>query len=176
MSASKIERGDIFYISQNGPVFGSEQMAGRPAIIVSNDKNNAHSETVEVVYLTTQEKAPMPTHVSIRSAPRSSIALCEQITTVSITRIGNYAGHVTDNEMTNIEIAMLISLDLSVGETKEKIVEVPVERVKEVVREVQAPVEAKLAEDLANASKIAAERDTYKAMYESLLDRLIKAG
>lgn len=69
MSASKIERGDIFYISQNGPVFGSEQMAGRPAIIVSNDKNNAHSETVEVIYLTTQEKAPLPTHVSISSAP-----------------------------------------------------------------------------------------------------------
>ena len=51
----EIKRGDILYIDKH-PVVGSEQQAGRPAIIVSNEKNNRHSSTVEVVYLTTQPK------------------------------------------------------------------------------------------------------------------------
>lgn len=115
MSASRIERGDIFYVHKNAPTYGSEQMAGRPAIIVSNDKNNQNSETVEVVYLTTQPKTPLPTHVTIRSTSRVSTALCEQITTVSIERLGDYVGQVSASEMTNLEIAMLASLDLICG-------------------------------------------------------------
>ena len=38
---------------------------GRPAVIVSNDKNNAKSNTVEVVYMTTKPKTDLPTHVYI---------------------------------------------------------------------------------------------------------------
>lgn len=176
MSATKIERGDIFYVYKNAPTYGSEQMAGRPAIIVSNDKNNQSSETVELVYLTTQEKNPLPTHVTIRSTSRLSTALCEQITTVSIERLGDYVGHVSKSEMTNLETAMLVSLDLVMGEVKEKVVEVPVEVIKEVVKEVKAPVEADLAGEITNVASIIAERDTYKRMYEALLDRLIKVG
>ena len=41
-----IKRGDIYYIDKY-PTTGSEQQAGRPAIIVSNEKNNQHSATVE---------------------------------------------------------------------------------------------------------------------------------
>lgn len=176
MSATKIERGDIFYVYKNAPTYGSEQMAGRPAIIVSNDKNNQSSETVEVVYLTTQPKTPLPTHVTIRSTSRVSTALCEQITTVSIERLGDYVGKASKAEMANLETAMLVSLDLYTGEVKEKVVEVPVEVVKEVVKEVQAPVEAELAGEISNVAAIIAERDTYKRLYEGLLDRLIKVG
>lgn len=176
MSTMKVERGDIFYIYKNAPTYGSEQIAGRPGIIVSNAKNNEYSETFEVVYTTTQEKNPLPTHVTIRSTPRVSTALCEQITTVSLERLGDYIGKVSKSEMSNLETAMLISLDLYAGQVKEKTIEVPAEVEKEVIREVTAPVEAELAGELANVSKIMAERDTYKAVYESLLDRLIKAG
>ena len=176
MSATRIERGDIFYVYKNAPTYGSEQMAGRPAIIVSNDKNNQSSETVEVVYLTTQPKTPLPTHVTIRSTSRVSTALCEQITTVSIERLGDYVGKASKAEMANLETAMLVSLDLYTGEVKEKVVEVPVEVVKEVVKEVQAPVEAELAGEISNVAAIIAERDTYKRLYEGLLDRLIKVG
>ena len=176
MSASRIERGDIFYVHKNAPTYGSEQMAGRPAIVVSNDKNNQSSETVEVVYLTTQPKTPLPTHVTIRSTSRVSTALCEQITTVSIERLGDYVGKASKAEMANLETAMLVSLDLYTGEVKEKVVEVPVEVVKEVVKEVRAPVEAELAGEISNVAAIIAERDTYKRLYEGLLDRLIKVG
>lgn len=113
---SKIRRGDIYYIDKY-PTIGSEQQAGRPAIIVSNEKNNQHSSTVEVVYLTTQPKADLPTHVTISSAPRESIALCEQVTSVSVDRIGDKMGRLTNREMTQVDIALLVSLDLTMGET-----------------------------------------------------------
>lgn len=51
----EIKRGDIWYVSKDNYT-GCEQAAGRPAIIVSNEKNNACAEVVEVVYLTTQPK------------------------------------------------------------------------------------------------------------------------
>ena len=104
-----ITRGDIYYI-QSYFSSGSEQQSGRPAVIVSNELNNRHSSTVEVVYLTTQPKNDLPTHVTIRSAPKESIALCEQISTVALERIGTYAGHVTGAEMAQLEIPMMIFL------------------------------------------------------------------
>ena len=116
MSDAAIKRGDIFYIHKY-PVIGSEQGAGRPGIIVSNEANNRYSSTVEVVFLTTQVKTELPTHVRIESATRPSTALCEQVTTVSLERLGNYGGHLTEREMTQVDIALLISLDLTMGET-----------------------------------------------------------
>ena len=78
-----IRRGDIFYVFR-GDSSGSEQRAGRPAIIVSNALCNANSRVVEVVFLTCQEKTGLPTHVVINSTGRASTALCEQITSVDI--------------------------------------------------------------------------------------------
>ena len=78
----EIFRGEIYYVYPSSGV-GSEQSAGRPAIVVSNDKANQHSPVIEMVYLTTQPKNSLPTHVDITSAERPSIALCEQIHSVS---------------------------------------------------------------------------------------------
>ena len=61
MSRNEIKRGEIYYITF-APVVGSEQHGGRPGIVVSNNMNNAHSNTIEVVYLTTQPKKMLPTH------------------------------------------------------------------------------------------------------------------
>lgn len=47
----QIKRGEIWYI-ERGFSIGSEQASGRPAVVISNNLNNAHSSTVEVVYLT----------------------------------------------------------------------------------------------------------------------------
>ena len=93
-----INRGDVFYVNRSETI-GSEQRSGRPAIIVSNPECNEHSPVVEVVYLTCQYKKPMPTHVRIESIGRRSTALCEQITSVDVSRLGDYKGHLTDGEM-----------------------------------------------------------------------------
>lgn len=84
----EIYRGDIFYIMQ-GSYVGSEQKSGRPGIIVSNDLANKHSPNVEVVFLTSQEKKALPTHVEV-IARVPSTALCENIQTVSKERLSDF--------------------------------------------------------------------------------------
>lgn len=171
------KRGEIYYICLR-PVFGSEQQAGRPAIIVSNDMNNTYGNTIEVIYLTTQAKKDLPTHVTIRSAQKVSTALCEQVHTVDIDRISDYVADCTEQEMQAIDAALMISLGIEAPEPqiKEVIKEVPVEVVKEVevVREVAkepAPIidenlERKLIEARAQLQYV-------KAMYDSLLERIM---
>lgn len=159
------KRGDIYYVERS--VFtGSEQASGRPAVIVSNDKNNEHSDTVEVVYLTTQPKKDLPTHVVIRSASRESIAICEQITTVAKERIGSFKGSVTEAEMMNIEIAMLVSLDLKMETPKEK----PEEAVKEATPGLTGENLATILAELAAAK---AKCEMLQTMYDSLLNRVL---
>lgn len=108
---TNIRRGDVYYIEPY-MTEGCEQRAGRPAVIVSNDLANKHSPVVEVVYFTTQPKNDMPTHVIIRSTSRESTALCEQITSVSKTRLGDYICTLTPEELRRINIALMTSLAL----------------------------------------------------------------
>lgn len=110
-----VKRGEIYYISRGGYNTGSEQQADRPGVIVSNDKNNKNSQTLEVVYLTTQPKNELPTHCTIRTTGRVSTALCEQIHTVAVERIGKYIGVCTAQEMQNIDIGLMISIGLGDG-------------------------------------------------------------
>ena len=110
-----VKRGEIYYISRGGYNTGSEQQADRPGVIVSNDKNNKNSQTLEVVYLTTQPKNELPTHCTIRSTGRVSTVLCEQIHTVAVERIGKYIGVCTAQEIQNIDIGLMISIGLGDG-------------------------------------------------------------
>lgn len=107
-------RGDIYYVDASAAV-GHEQQSGRPAVIVSNDKCNKHSPVLEVVYLTTAAKTSLPTHVTIRSAPRVSTALCEQVYSVDTSRVGDFCGRCTEQELRAINTALLISLGLNMG-------------------------------------------------------------
>lgn len=113
---NRYHRGDIYYIQPRRTV-GSEMRGARPGIIISNDVGNAHSEVVLVVYMTAKAKAPLPTHVAINSTNTPSLALCEQIETVSKKRIGNYMNSVTPEEMKAVEKALLLSMGINSNET-----------------------------------------------------------
>lgn len=143
----KPKRGDIYYIA-NSKCYSTDPMneAGRPGIIVSNDTLNEHSTMVEVVYLTTKDKKPMPTHVGILCKINST-ALCETIYTVNKDRLGDYVRTCTAEEMAAIDRAMLTSLGISAS----------------------APVVEREDKDL---SSVEVERNLYKTLYEQLLDRL----
>lgn len=117
MQDIRIHRGDIFWVRQDYAAVGSEARKNRPAIIVSNDKNNTYSETVEIVYLTTAEKKPMPTHVSIETMGKQSTALCEAIYTVDKERLENCYCTLTADEMKLVDQAVLVSLGLTVHPT-----------------------------------------------------------
>lgn len=144
------KRGEIFYIMRDSMQTGSEIYHGRPAIIVSNDFLNATSNVVEVVFLTTQPKKDIGTHVRITSTGRTSIALCEQITTIATEKIGNYMATATEAEMQEIDNAIAKSLSLCDNP--------PPRESGTVIHEV---------------ADIARERDWYKSLYENLLNRVI---
>lgn len=178
-----IKRGEIYYIESIYNEQGSEQRAGRPAIIVSNNKNNDSSDTVEVVYLTTKPKKDLPTHVTIHSAPRESTALCEQIATVSVERIGSYYSECTEAEMDAMDVATMISLGMSFAKNPAK---------NECDKEEEAAREAYYAEQGENCKcldaiiagqkesiarlerdlvAVGAQRDLLRGMYDSLLEK-----
>lgn len=108
-----IRRGDIYYINNNRGQVGSEMKKDRPAVIVSNDMNNRYSNEVTVVFLTTQPKKEMPTHVKIRSTGRTSVALCEAPTTIDKKRVNNFVGRASWSEMRAIGKGLDIALDLT---------------------------------------------------------------
>ena len=161
-----MKKGEIYYIERSHNYQGSEQAGGRPAIIVSNNANNSHSTVFEVVYLTTQDKTPLPTHVTIRSSNRVSTALCEQVASVSLERFGDYVGKVTEEEMKAINIALMISFDLD--KPVDTYITMADNRVEEPVQECITVEEAFVKAEI--------ERDTYKRLYEQLLDKLLESG
>lgn len=107
----EIYRGDVFYVVKGNEV-GNEQQGGRPAVIVSNDIANKHSGNVTVVFLTTKPKADLPTHTMVTTTREMSTALCENVTTVSKERIGNYLCSLKDEEMYRIDDCLREALHL----------------------------------------------------------------
>lgn len=176
---------------EGGASCGSEQYADRPAVVVSNDENNKHSGIIEVAYLTTQPKTELPTHVTIRSTGRVSTVLCEQVTSVSVERVNNYIGQVSEQEMKNIDIALMISLQLD-GDSKShkqynetiKKQQEEIEYYRNKIQAMQQSLEEKKSEKPQEAAgetseivvRLETERDTFKALYEQLFERLLTMG
>lgn len=107
----KYYRGDIVFVQGRRKTKGNEQNGYRPAVIVSNDLNNKHSNVVEVVYLTTQNKNPLPTHVNVMCVEPST-ALCEQISSISKEKIESFYKSCTTKEMFEIDKALKVSLGI----------------------------------------------------------------
>lgn len=149
-----VRRGDVYYINNNRGQRGNEIRKDRPAVVVSADFLNKHSGDVVVVFLTSQPKKDMSTHVTIRTTGRVSEALCEQPTTVSVERLDNRIGSVTDREMQQIDIALQIALKLDAGADTKGYVE---NQSGGASREQMIRLEA--------------ERDTYKKLYEDMICR-----
>lgn len=176
---------------EGGATSGSEQFADRPAVVVSNDENNKHSGVIEVVYMTTQPKTDLPTHVTIRSTGRISTVLCEQVSSVSTDRVNNYIGQVSEQEMKNIDIALMISLQLSGGGKTSKQYNETIQKQQEEIEYYRNKIQAmqqsleeketeKPQEEAGETSEIVVrletERDTYKALYEQLFERMLNGG
>ena len=153
MRTSVIRRGDVFYISRYGVQQGSEQMTGRPGVVVSNNLNNKYCDVVEVAYCTTQEKNNLPVHVKINTTQEESTVLCEQITTVSVEKLGDYIGHCSEDEMQRIDKAIAISLGLCSDDEETESTE-------------QRDYEKRL-------STLQTKLDMYQEMYNNLLDRFL---
>ena len=159
-----IRRGDIFYVNRF-PTVGGGIHTGRPAIVVSNNEINENNGTIEVVYLTTRIKPELPTHVRISSSARESIALCEQVDNVALERLGDYHGCISKEEMTRIDIALLVSLDLYTR-SQEQMDDV-------VAADEKRPTEH---EDTEKMAALMAERDAAIACKNDLEKKCVETG
>ena len=139
----QVYRGDVFYLTgTSGEVVGSEQNESRPCVIVSNNTGNRYSNIVEIVLLSTKNKHNLPTHCTVL-AKIPSIALCEQIKSVSKARLGEWTRKCTDEEMDAIDKCLAISIGLhhKPGTNDE-------------------------------LTSLKTERDLYKEMYDQLIERI----
>ena len=143
-----VRKGDIYYIAF-GKTYATNpsNSDGRPAVIVSSDRFNKGSEVVEVVYLTTQSKKPLPTHVPVMCQVPST-AMCETVYTIKKDLLGTYLRTCTDDEMKALNEGLCSSFDITAPEAKT----VTVEKV---------------------VTKDSPESEFYKKAYEDLLSKLI---
>ena len=99
-STLKFQRGDIYFVRLDNRT-GSEQ-SGTSSVILQNDVGNSCSPTLIVATLTskTEKKATQPTHCLVEpEGLEPSIVQAEQIFTIDKSRVQNFAGHLTPEEM-----------------------------------------------------------------------------
>lgn len=109
-------RGELYFADLN-PVFGHEQGGVRPVLILQNDFGNYFSPTVIVTAATsrTSKKPQQPTHVilsGIEGLPHDSEFQLETLRTVDKRRLRERVGKLTDEQMTQIDAALRVSLYL----------------------------------------------------------------
>ena len=153
-----MKRGEIYYIESTYRETGSEQRGGRPAVIVSNDKNNENSEVVEVVY--------------IRSALSPSTVLCEQVNSVSVKRIGTLIGKLTKSELAAVDSALAISLGIDFMDPKPATKEA--EHLLEEIS--KQPLRIVQQDPDVEKIKLETERDLYRNLYNELLSKTMKGA
>lgn len=83
---------------------GSIQSGYRPVFILSNDKNNTYSTTLNVIPLTTKTNKKLPVHVNLLNYSEYglktySTLLVEQITTITVDSLDVCIGKINDKEI-----------------------------------------------------------------------------
>ncbi len=111
-----IRRGDIFYANLN-PVIGSEQGGLRPVLILQNDIGNTYSPTTIVAAITSRiKRAKLPTHIELKAdrydLEKDSVVLLEQLRTIDKQRLKERVGHLDEETMAKVNVALEISLSL----------------------------------------------------------------
>ena len=117
----------------------------RMALVVSNDDNNRMSNSVSIVFVyPTAIMNPLPTHVDMVCG----IARCEKIASYRKDKFGKERFSVSACEMGRIEKAMMTALDIEILPAVPK------------------------ADDDKKLFAMTLERNMYRSMYESLIDRI----
>jgi len=91
--------GDVYWLESQS-VRGHEQQGRRPVLVVT-DSRLATLGLTWVVPLTSTDRG-WPLHVRVHVADRVSIALCEQLRSISIERLGRFVGTVAYEELSEV--------------------------------------------------------------------------
>lgn len=109
-------RGDI-YLVDLGTNIGSEQGGCRPVLLVQNDIGNHFGPTLIVAPVSSRywKKSKQPTHTlieGIQNLSSPSVVLTEQLLTIDKVRVMKYLGKVPEDQMQNVNKAVMVSLGL----------------------------------------------------------------
>ena len=119
-TALVMRRGDVWLVDFN-PVRGSEAKKIRPAVLVSNDRANATAArlgygVVTVIPVTSNVTNVYPFQVllpvGITGLLSASKAQAEQVRSVAVERLTRFLGRVTTDDLTDIDNALRLHLDL----------------------------------------------------------------
>lgn len=110
-------RGDI-YLVDLGTNIGSEQGGCRPVLLVQNDIGNHFGPTLIVAPVSSRywKKSKQPTHTlieGIQNLSSPSVVLTEQLLTIDKVRVMKYLGKVPEDQMQNVNKAVMVSLGLT---------------------------------------------------------------
>jgi mRNA interferase MazF len=97
-------RGEICWADLN-PTRGHEQAGMRPVLILSHDVFNERSGTVIAIAITSQsQKAGFPLTLELKTGdlPKRSWAKISQIRTLSIERMGQVIGKISQEELAQV--------------------------------------------------------------------------
>jgi mRNA interferase MazF len=112
----EVRKGDLVFVDFDQLIKSGRdtnvQGKARPAIIISNDKNNRYSPTVWVATLTSNlNKNKLPTHVRVTEDTGlrfDSLALVESVTTIDKSLITKLIGRCSPEIMEQIDTAIKI--------------------------------------------------------------------
>jgi len=110
------KRGQIWFVSLD-PVVGHEMGKKRPALVVSNDRNNLFADTITVLPITSKTEKVYPFEVFLSkeetNLPKDSKVKCNQIRNVGRKRLANFVGSLSSERLKDVEQALLIHLGIT---------------------------------------------------------------
>ena len=110
-------RGEIWDVNWS-PGRGAEQQGTRPALIIQNDRGNASSAyPLTIVASMSRTERELPLHVRIAPSEENGLTdytdvKCEQVMTVEKSRLLRRRGSISPEELTKVDLALRLSLDL----------------------------------------------------------------
>lgn len=110
------KRGEIWLVSLE-PVAGHEIGKTRPALIISNDRNNEYSSTVTLIPITASIDKIYPFEVFITKIDLGlqldSKIKCNQVRTVDKLRLVRLVGKISAERLIKVEEALLMHIGIS---------------------------------------------------------------
>lgn len=191
MKPADIRRGDIYFLDI--PHYtGSEMGKDRPAVVVSCDALNRTSPCVTVVCCSgSNQRLELPEHVPVTSTPLPSLALCEHIYTVDKSRLGDFLGALSTEELAGVDRGIALGLfgaleDLQVPKKGRQVVEdggkahaLEENSAKcriQLLLTMAVEDKAKLEQAQREAAHAVAQRDLLRGLFAELLDRVVGVG
>jgi len=110
-----IKRGDVFLVNFD-PTVGAEVRKTRPAVIVSNDINNAHSPIVSIAPITSSVTRVYSFEVEVPPDTGGlkvlSKVMVNQTRAIDKARLIKHLGHFTEDIMAQIDTALKLHYNL----------------------------------------------------------------